>query len=512
MSYPGNRTVANISALARMSLNNGEYVFVTSVQDPWQFVTSGAAFTVDHITVEATALGGATRWIRSLTYNAIWRIGRDFWYIDPVGGNDENTGLTALTAIKTGAELARRWGSQNLVVQSGASANFAVNINLLGDIAAPDYLQLDCRLDNLTEINVFGTPTVITTSVAGATAMTAENQATNTPWSLTDAVTAALISVGDRIRWTAGAAAGGCGFAAKNLGASSWRFSQPQKSQTATFSAVPLAVNPAANNAYVVERLTHVEWGTFNITQLNEADNFVTFVTIKDCKIVANGTVFQQLNTGGLNQVLPITSFIFDQCQFGGTNVYQGFSLSNCCYLAGGIWRGMCFGYGGLVLGATSVVLWQCAEGGSYGQDLLVQGTVGFIAADNTVLGNIGIFDNAGGGDGGAGLIVGPLAGNASAGAGASVLVNALIWGTGNAGPGIHVRSNCSVAYTVVPNVTGGSDFKLGSGGKARTFVEASGTYSNPASPETWVAFIDPVQLNGNAHDCGDNAHLVLFA
>lgn len=515
MSYLGNPTVANITALTRMSLNDGQFAYVLTVQDPWEFVANGAAFTVDNITVEATALGGATRWVRKLTYNAIWRLGRDNWYIDPVAGNDENTGLTPATALKTCLELWRRWGSQNLVKQSGASPNFAVNIHLLGDIVSPDSLILDCVLDDLTEIAVVATPTTIIASPAGATAMTPQSTATNTPWSLTDAVTAGTITVGARLRWTAGAAAGGTAWAAKNLGGNSWRFSQPQKSNIPTFSAFPTPVNPAANDAYVVERLTHVAIGYFNITQQNVADNFFTLVSLSDIQITA-GIGGQQINWAS-NDIVD-TIYVFDQCQFANSIIVRGLYFSNCGFLSGSDFRDLIWLTGGLMTGAQ-LYAWQGGGNGTLSGSPLIQGTFGLVAGNSSIIGDVGIFDTVAGVGGiGAGLVVGPFGAGGGTTAQGAVLINGTagsIWGAGNAGVGIHVRSgNRAVigqSALSIPTITGAlGDFRLGETGQERSFVDATGVYSPVIAP-TWANYVNPAQFAHNAHNVGQACHLVVL-
>lgn len=70
------RIVSRIAGLASLAGRDGDSAFVLSVLSPWTYVTGGAQFVVDHITVESTADGGNTRWLRDDEYaSPSWRKG-----------------------------------------------------------------------------------------------------------------------------------------------------------------------------------------------------------------------------------------------------------------------------------------------------------------------------------------------------------------------------------------------------------------------------------------------------
>jgi hypothetical protein len=512
--------LTNIAALATQPGEDGDIVFVNSVRSPWEYFASAAQFPVDGITVVATVNGGNTRWVRQNWADAVWRLKRDIWYIDPAAGSDENDGLTAGTAIKTGAELYRRWGSQNLVTQSGSSANFGVNIHLLGNIVAPDSLSLDCRLDDSTEIFVYGKVTTVATS-AGATAVTVENQATNTPWSMTDATVTAPKN--SRVRWTAGAALNACAWIAKVSPGEVYRLSQPQLSNTASFGAQPTAKAISVGEAYVVETLSTVEWGVLNITQQNTDSSFTTFVFVSNVAISANGETSTRLNWG-TNDVIS-TTLCFDQCQFLGPVQANGLFFSNCNWQDTAVFREECFIYGGLIAPTSPTLIeWQCSGEGDIGQDVLIQGSTGLLCSNDCVIGNVGIFDTVTGGISlaGDGLLVGPPGTGAATASFAYCLITGVVWGSGNAGVGVRIRSGCkavlaALATPPTPTVTGtGGDFALGAGGEAVPYLTASNTYQATPVTETWAHFVAGTGGGGgfgaNAHAPRIDAHLLTLA
>lgn len=114
----GGVTVENLAALAVLddsTLDDGAVAAVASLDDEF-FIDRADIGTPDGITRIATdsAVGN---WVRRGNSSLLWR-SQATWFIDGTSGNDEATGLTSGTAIKTQAEWARRTGSDPIVVQT----------------------------------------------------------------------------------------------------------------------------------------------------------------------------------------------------------------------------------------------------------------------------------------------------------------------------------------------------------------------------------------------------------
>lgn len=130
-------TAPNIASLTSISAADGHAAFVQSVLAPWYFVINGSTLTIDHITVEATSLGGNTRWVRDTNYHhSLWAMNISHWYIDPVNGNDENQGGYSTTqalpaSLKTFAEYIRRVGKNSSF--STVLGISSINIHWLND-------------------------------------------------------------------------------------------------------------------------------------------------------------------------------------------------------------------------------------------------------------------------------------------------------------------------------------------------------------------------------------------
>lgn len=97
-------TIADLSAFNAAGDVAGTIAWVQSVRDFWEYDPT-SPLAPDGITI-ASATGGGN-WIRMQLPNVVWEL-QTTWHIDPVGGNDESTGLTSLTAIQTRDELLRR--------------------------------------------------------------------------------------------------------------------------------------------------------------------------------------------------------------------------------------------------------------------------------------------------------------------------------------------------------------------------------------------------------------------
>lgn len=118
------------------------------------------------------------------------------WYVDSVTGNDANSALTALTAIKTLAELTRRFEGRTL-----SPAMATMDINLSGTFA--EELVLNFASPAQTVITVTAPMTTVYSGTIGT--FTAGVPTTNTRATLQDAGLVAATHLRRRVRLTSGA-------------------------------------------------------------------------------------------------------------------------------------------------------------------------------------------------------------------------------------------------------------------------------------------------------------------
>jgi len=112
-----------LSTLSSATMKEGTTCWVATVGAFFRLTTSALA--VDGITVITASGAAGMQWLRVLQHNKTWE-SQLTWNVDPVNGSDEATGATSALAIKTLAELRRRWWSWQL--KASATVNIFGNI------------------------------------------------------------------------------------------------------------------------------------------------------------------------------------------------------------------------------------------------------------------------------------------------------------------------------------------------------------------------------------------------
>lgn len=256
-------TVATIDALADIhvaELEDGCWAFVDSVRAYFALLKNSGAV-ADGITIIQPNVGSpiagaaGARWFRQATVDDSAWLDQPEWHINAVTGNDENSGATTLTAIKTWAELRRRLGQGPIThttlvfIDADLPADDPMIIDFELDVSFPDFL------------GIIGQQTLL--HAGTFTAVASYNPAGNTAGSVTDAAlpvswTASgllgkLILLTDRAV-TDPAVGFPSGFVAKDLGAKTMRFSP-----FGDGGAIPITqLDPILNEAYSVVELTKV--------------------------------------------------------------------------------------------------------------------------------------------------------------------------------------------------------------------------------------------------------------
>jgi hypothetical protein len=157
-----------LTALDDMSLDNGTRLLVVSVQDVFA-LNQTSTLTVNNQTVVATN-SGVGRWLRMFVPSLVWA-NQSNWFVDSLNGDDENTGLTALTALKTFREFAYRINPlENIIVPMA--------VQIVRDLGAGDAINLEVSFTDSGALFISGTPTIVESG--SLTAFQATNTATNT--------------------------------------------------------------------------------------------------------------------------------------------------------------------------------------------------------------------------------------------------------------------------------------------------------------------------------------------
>ena len=127
--------IAALGSLAAGGFASGTPVIVQSVNALWTYEPASTLAT-DGITVVAATGGG--NWLRAVSLAPEQYIAQTVWWVDAQNvettSSDENTGLTAATALRTKAEISRRWGTWSPTLNA-----IAVTVNYL----SPDTTSAD---------------------------------------------------------------------------------------------------------------------------------------------------------------------------------------------------------------------------------------------------------------------------------------------------------------------------------------------------------------------------------
>ena len=515
------KTVVNVTALAAKGAKNGSEVMVATLRAPFRFVSDGASLAVDHITVEATADGGSTRWVRQPPVPGAWESLSAFIYLDGSAGDDENQGLYAEAPaspapIKTHAELRRRLGS-------GAPWQIAnaVVVSYLAYPADPLVLDVDFAPSGAGSL-VIEAPSLSPDASGTFSSVTARDRATNTPYEVADGSSDTTADVTKRIRITSGPRAGARAWVAKSTGPGARRTSEWNLWSPETFT-VPVV--PETSDGYVVEsaaaqlvlariNVRRYPGGSF-LTDPPKATPAITFRDV-DFRPEVDGAVVP-IHNGGCYLTFEDCFFqqgewyvVTDAASGDATSSYTYFA--NCCASGAGAnfhFKGGSFidNYidDGLFFGG--VFAWQGA-GVTIDYDALFQeGNAPVPAAIEGGLIRVvtlGVMDWGGYGaiivsDG----VVGCL-GESESG------YTPAIWGSSSAvgAVGVDVRAGGTLRY--VPGtaftITGpGGDFQMAESATARGWDESLGIYTAPMTC-SWANLAGP--LFGNAHAVASDAHI----
>mgnify|MGYP003450593319 FL=1 len=467
--------VADAAELAdRAGSSTGDRTFVLTFQAYFQY-NPVSALTADGVTVIVAPNGG--RWLRVEEPQPVW-LAQATWYIDAVAGDDENDGLTSVTALKTHAELSRRWGDGAL--------NQNTTVFLLTDIPQTDALNINVSLAFETVLTYQGT--AVTSRSGTFSAVTARDRATNQPWVVTDAGASWTAENHKRLRVTSRAGIGGMAWANKDRGSHQARTTEGVIVDTEFFSVAN--ATPSPGDTYVVETLSKVFLGEVNVRgDLNLGAGVPAYIRFMDLN-------FAQLS-GGFGYVFPFAGAVtvaLYNCLFEAlllTVNYNNIFVHNCDLKLGVfVAQGLSYFQAGHAGGAYGMLI-NPGSNVEIDRDMLLTGKGCVVEGGaRVVLGTVGAFDctvqslN----EHGSGFVVRPSGAIeqrvTSTGVGASAL-----WGSGNAGYGVGVMCGGTHGYNsgTTRTVTGAlGDLNLGEQTSAPPQDALTGAYS-AALALTWV-------------------------
>lgn len=513
----GTSIVPNIAALIALPVvgfPDGSAAYVQSIEVPWNFVTSGAALTPDGITIVNTSAGGNTRWVRDMDFGHMQWLTQGNWFIDPVAGNNENRGNTALAAVATHAEFARRLGRLPILGLNGTSV---YTITIVNDLPQSDPVSLHARL--MADVELFYSGGIANIQTGVITAITNQNPATNTEYAITGSTALdAGATLHQRIRITQ---------AGPRFGAFAWikRAGGANQCFTADFSVPnPFTSDdvtphvPLNGDSYVVESVRQFFLGDLTFDQDPNAATTGAFVVFQDLwwptpsLFAYVGFVFAKtvpLAFSGCRFDNAISNFNFNLAAFlncestsffdsieGNTGLLGGYYTApagiNALFCSTGceVQVGINAHFGSAIqcLPGADVNLFQCA-----------------------------VFDAAAAGNSnpdGSGVALNP-------GSHFSFMPDAflapggpLIWGARNAGYGVQIDNSAvnydsaSLAGITITGTLG--DFSLSRATKANAWVQNLGGYSTPITT-SWAnlaAALNAGGFGGNAHNLAREAYI----
>jgi len=262
--------IAALEALDDSALGEGAVAYVATVRSYWQKST-GSSVPVDGITCVATKSGDGV-WLRLDIPSQTWA-STITWYVDSTTGDDENSGDSSATPLKTVAEFGRRLRFMK------RATSYTLNT---GDIPTTDSLFMKVELLGTGTRPLFyvkGKKNVVASGTLSA-GNTSDPQADIGTYpagrqaSITDNAGRVWV-MGQVVYFTSGNAKNGCAFVTRNLGAGVARVGQPFLTTGAdnAFTTVLSSANsPTNGTTYDI-----VEYAKWNAPVYINADIFIYF-------------------------------------------------------------------------------------------------------------------------------------------------------------------------------------------------------------------------------------------
>lgn len=437
-------------AIAEVQTNLGLYIF-----SPTSTTTADGYIVV----APPTGIG---RWFRQMSGHRFWQNQLNY-FVDPVSGNDENTGLDSSHPVKTIKELSYRLGDH--IIRG-------ITVNLLNDLPSTDSLgQLVFRgvvdssiTGGQPQINVVGQ--MVTTRTGTFSAATSQVPASNLAASASDTSVSDWTSdVGNMIVVTSGAVVGSFAWVLKDLGSNTARLTQWTLSSFMGNSAAP-----SASDTYKIVTLTAVPSSVPELlgqTKVGAAEqvlltNISFAAALQITRDTENQHNFRGCKIAGLFTV-------------SGGRVEVAGCLSNTITATGpDSWLRM--DQSGIL--SSSATVFSSGAGFNF-VNVVVQGSGGLQLVNNAnglITTSLGIFDSTG-----TGLIVGQ---------GSYLDVSTALFGSGNlVGTDVRRNGRLRLAGGITPTLTGTTELNFESTTTAISPLVSGATVPAAASISTWAAW-----------------------
>ena len=263
------------------------------------------------------------------------------WHINPVTGNDTNTGKTAATALKTYAQWQLRVGTWTILSPTGGKVTIFIDNDLPVDDPITLRNFLGQNLDFATEVSIIGKRKVLANGKVGA--VTQVNRTTNTVFSFTNSNSVGTDWwaqwLGKAVLITSGAATGVRSYVAFNFSSkragfrAPWVLDASDPGEPGTFGPSPVNGNTFQIIDYTKATRGPIVFGT--------SSNGAAIVRISQLHF-DNQTPGSDAMPRGVtsNCIAAFQDCISDSAmnaQFiGGSAFAAQLSLNNCCLRGGG--------------------------------------------------------------------------------------------------------------------------------------------------------------------------------
>ena len=317
----GNIGVTRLVALNTTPLTNGTIVSVVSVGRVYNLIKNASAAllaTVDGIMVVRSTSNPTDVWCGSLDVGNQQFAQITAWFVDPTAGNDDNDGVSSITALKTAMEWCRRfWGtgiSTTTTITCAAGNIGPIDINVRG---IGNALAVVTWIGNVTS-SANGTVAAVTAPVP----------ATSTRGQFTQTGGDPAIPDNSRLRITAGVAGhiGAVGYVAGNNGGPTIPFT------SSWVTPAGVTTFPSVNDTYVIDTLNTV---CANVrvnaySQENAPGTRIVLVAFKDIVTTASNSQCHQLQSNQITNSSLTTTW--QNCQFNDTTSTQ-FNASSAFFI-----------------------------------------------------------------------------------------------------------------------------------------------------------------------------------
>jgi hypothetical protein len=512
VSGAGVISVANLTALIAYStagLSTGVIAYVSSLKS-YFILDLASALTNDGITVVNTASTG--RWLRMKAAHPYWAT-QSSWYIDPISGDDENSGATSMLALATHAELVRRWGVNCTIKQS-------TTVYIVNDLGPTDLVEIDVAVSGGATLRY--TSSAATVSRSGTlTDITNRDRSTNQLYEVEDTGVANWASdVGKRVTMTSGPVGPGgiraTAWVRKDLGASRGQMTEWLYPPAYYGAATP----PTSTQTYDVETLPSMY--LVNVRARRESGDVVTdwgYLIIENLTLIGSISGEGNLDRGYIAFNTSLDYVTIDRCKIEGYMELRAptfLSVSNC-YLEEGyrLTGANLYVEGGCTVNHLGLTLYGLGATAHVDGDAIIGGEGTFIAAGCLLEVGAAAFvectAEVGYNENGSGIWMEPGAILSQPWALGGVRC---MWGYGNPGTGIHMcaGSLATIAGDVVNTLTGtGGNISLGGSTVARAWDNSLGSYTTERSA-TWVNFSTAIGSGGHGgtmHDVGNSIKIL---